>query len=364
MSGAVFCRSLCIKLVHAESEWSARVRGAVPCSGPQRCIVNRDDQGEFFLLHPQTRTLLALIERGGVPPLESLSPAAARVQYRDRRHLLQPAPRPVAAVAELLAEGPNGPIPMRLYRPIPEASDRASPVPVLVYFHGGGFVIGDLETHDSVCRELTALSGCAVLAVDYRLAPEHRFPAAVLDCVAATRWLRDHAQELALDPERIAVGGDSAGGTLAAVVAIDARERGDLAIAFQLLVYPVTDMRCASPSYTENGRGYLLTADTMRYFAAHYLADGSQADDWRASPLLHPNLANLPPALVLTAGYDPLRDEGVAYAERLTSAGCRASTVSFPRQIHGFVTMGKLIDEAATALAICAGELRRVLRAE
>lgn len=313
------------------------------------------------MLHPQTRALLTLIERAGIPPLELLTPGVARAQYRDRRDLLQPAPRPVAAVTELHAEGPGGPIPMRLYRPFPDASDRASPV--LVYFHGGGFVIGDLETHDGVCRDLAGLAGCAVIAVDYRLAPEHRFPAAILDCAAATRWIRDHAAELALDPERIAVGGDSAGGTLAAVVAIDARERADLAIAFQLLIYPVTDLHCDSPSYAENAHGYLLSQATMRYFVANYLAYPAQADDWRASPLLQPNLADLPPALVLTAGYDPLRDEGEAYAERLTGAGCHVSTVRFPRQIHGFLTMGRVIDEANTALAICAAELRRVLGA-
>ncbi len=313
------------------------------------------------MLHPQTRALLSVIERGALPTLESQGPVAARLQYRDRRHLLQPAPRPVAAVVELLAEGPDGPIPLRLYRPHPVSSEGTSPV--LIYFHGGGFVIGDLDTHDSLCRDLAMLSGCAIVAVDYRLAPEHRFPAAVVDCVAATRWVRDHAAELALDPDRLAVGGDSAGGTLAAVVAIDARERADLAIAFQLLIYPVTDLRCNSASYAENGRGYLLTQETMRWFVANYLADPAQADDWRASPLLHPDLSNLPPALVLTAGYDPLRDEGAAYAGRLASAGARASTVSFPGQIHGFVTMGKLIDEASTALATCAAELRRVLGA-
>jgi acetyl esterase len=316
---------------------------------------------EFSMLHPQTRALLALVERGKVPPLETLSPTAARLQYRDRRHLLQPAPRAIAELAELRAEGPDGSIPMRLYRPHLRAAD--APSPVLVYFHGGGFVIGDLDTHDSVCRELALLSGCAIVAVDYRLAPEHRFPAAVVDCAAATRWVRDQAGALSLDPTRLAVGGDSAGGTLAAVVAIDARERGDLAIAFQLLIYPVTDLHCDTPSYAENGRGYLLTEATMRWFVAQYLADPADADDWRASPLRHPNLTKLPPALVLTAGYDPLRDEGTAYAGRLASAGNRASSVCFPGQIHGFVTMGKLIDEASTALAVCAAELRRVLAA-
>ncbi len=223
-------------------------------------------------------------------------------------------------------------------------------------------MIGDLDTHDTLCREFANLSGCAIVAVDYRLAPEHRFPAAVDDCSAATRWVHAHAAELGLDAARLAVGGDSAGGNLAAVVAIDARDRGDLPIAFQLLIYPATDQRCTTASHAENGQGYLLTRESMEYFGTHYIADQAQFIDWRASPLLHPDLANLPPALVLTAGVDPLRDEGAAYAERLTAAGNRASHVLFPRQVHGFITMGKVIDEANAAVALCAAELKRALK--
>jgi acetyl esterase len=233
---------------------------------------------------------------------------------------------------------------------------------VLVYYHGGGWVIGDLDTHDTLCREIANLSACAVVAVDYRLAPEHRFPAAVDDCLAATRWVRAHASELRLDASRLAVGGDSAGGNLAAVVAIDARERGDLPIAFQLLIYPATDMQRTFLSHVENAQGYNLTKDSMDYFVGHYIADAAQYQDWRASPLLHPDLSNLPPALVLTAGFDPLRDEGAAYAERLTAAGSAASYVLFAREIHGFVLMGKVLDEARSAVALCAAELRRALR--
>jgi acetyl esterase len=280
--------------------------------------------------------------------------------YLERRELTQPPPPEVAGVRNLQASGPHGPIALRLYRPL--GPPETALLPALVYYHGGGWVIGDLDTHDTLCRELANLSGCAVVAVDYRLGPEHRFPAAVDDCVAATRWVRDHAGELGLDAARLAVGGDSAGGNLAAVVSIDARDRGDLAIAFQLLVYPATDMHRTAPSHAENGQGYLLTSDTMEYFAGHYIADPAQYDDWRASPLLHPDLSNLPPALVLTAGFDPLRDEGAAYAERLTAAGNKASHVLFPRQIHGFLTMGRAIDEANTAVALCAAELRRALQ--
>jgi acetyl esterase len=312
------------------------------------------------MLHPQARALLDLIEQKGLPPTHTLSTAEARAVYRERRFFTQPSPPKIGYVQDLPASGPSGPIPLRLFRPL--GSSHAAVLPVLIYYHGGGWVMGDLDTHDTLCRELANLAGCALVAVDYRLAPEQPFPAAVADCVAATRWVHDHAGELKLDGSRLAVGGDSAGGNLAAVVSIDARDRGDPPIAFQLLIYPATDMHCTAPSHVENGQGYLLTRDTIDYFVGHYIADRTQHGDWRASPLLCPDLSNLPPALVLTAGFDPLRDEGAAYAKRLTACGNRAAYVLFPRQIHGFVTMGKVIDEAGTAIALCAGELRRVLK--
>ena len=262
-------------------------------------------------------------------------------------------------VRDLQAPGPGGPIPLRGYRPAGSAP--ADVLPALVYYHGGGWTIGDLDTHDTLSRELCNLSGCAVVAVDYRMGPEHRFPAAVDDALAATYWVRAQAAELGIDASRLAVGGDSAGGNLAAVVAIAARDAGDLPIAFQLLIYPATDMRCVHPSHTSNGQGYVLTSDSIRYFHDHYIDDPRHDLDWRASPLLHPDLSRLPPALVLTAGYDPLRDEGLDYARALTAAGNRAAYVCFERQIHGFITMGRLIDEANAAVSMCAAELRRVL---
>jgi acetyl esterase len=311
------------------------------------------------MLHPQTRALLDLIEQKKIPPTHTLSVADARAYYRDRRGVTQPAPPEVALVRDLQASGPAGPIPLRLYRPM--GSSESALLPVLVYYHGGGWVIGDLDTHDSLCRALCNESGCAVVSVDYRLAPEHRFPAAVNDALAATRWVRAQAAELKLDASRLAVGGDSAGGNLAAVVSIAARDSGDLPITFQLLIYPATDQHRSAPSHTTNGEGYLLTRDTMDYFSGHYITDPAQYQDWRSSPLLHTDLSKLPPALVLTAGYDPLRDEGAAYAEALTAAGNRASYVCFERQIHGFITMGKLLDEANTAVTMCAAALRRAL---
>jgi len=300
-----------------------------------------------------------LMAERGVPPTHTLSPAEARAFYRERRTFTQPEPPQVAAVRELTATTPQGDIPLRLYRPL--GSDATTVLPVLVYYHGGGWVIGDLDTHDTLCRELANAAGCAVVAVDYRMGPEHRFPAAVDDVLAATRWVREQAGALRLDPGRLAVGGDSAGGNLAAVVALAARDAGDLPIAFQLLIYPATDMRRGHPSHTTNGDGYVLTRDTLAYFHDHYIADPAHDLDWRASPLLHTDLAGLPPALVITAGYDPLRDEGLDYARALTEAGNRATCVCFERQIHGFITMGRVLDEANTAVALCAAELRRVL---
>jgi len=303
------------------------------------------------MLHPQAAALLRLIEDKAVPPTHTLTPEQARSWYRERRAFTQPAPPEVAAVRELKAAG----IPLRLYRPLGSASSES--LPVLVYYHGGGWVIGDLETHDTLCRQLCNGSGCAVVAVDYRLAPEHRFPAAVDDSFAALRWVQLNAAELKLDGSRIAVGGDSAGGNLAAVTAILARDAGDLPLRLQLLVYPATDQRRGAPSHETNGQGYLLTRDSITYFHDHYIADARHDLDWRCSPLLHENLRALPPAFVLTAGYDPLRDEGLQYAQALTAAGNRATLVCFERQIHGFITMGKVIDEANVAVQLCAAQL-------
>lgn len=309
------------------------------------------------MLDPQAKALIDLIAERGLPPTHTLSPADARAFYRERRSFSQPAPRALAEVRDLVAPGPLGPIPLRLYRP----ASAAAAAPALVYFHGGGWVIGDLDTHDVLCRELAADAGCVVVSVDYRMGPEHRFPAAPDDCLAATRWLQAQAGVLGLDATRFAVGGDSAGGNLAAVVSLAWRDAGEaVPLKFQLLIYPATDMRAGAPSHTSNGQGYVLTSDTIAYFQGHYLRPDQQGD-WRASPLLHGNLAGLPPALVLTAGFDPLRDEGRQYADALSAAGSTAQYVCFERQIHGFITMGRVIDEANVAVGLCALALRRAL---
>jgi acetyl esterase len=310
------------------------------------------------MLDPQARALLDLIIERGVPPTHTLTPAEARRFYLERRAVTQPLPPDVGQVLPLAAEGPAGPVPLRLYVP----AGGSAPHPVLVYFHGGGWTIGDLDTHDVLCRQLCVAAGVAVVSVDYRLGPEHRFPAAFDDCLAATRWVRREAAALGLDAARLAVGGDSAGGNLAADVSIAMRDAGEAPPAFQLLIYPATDMRAMAPSHTANAQGYLLTADSIAYYRGHYIADPAQWSDWRASPLLAADHSHLPPALVLTAGFDPLRDEGRQYADALSAAGTKAQYVCFERQIHGFITMGRVIDEANTAVELCAVALRRALR--
>jgi acetyl esterase len=307
------------------------------------------------MLDPQAKALIDLIAEKALPPTHMLSPADARAYYRDRRGFSQPAPRAMAEVRDLAAPGPLGEIALRLYRPagLPAAA------PTLVYYHGGGWVIGDLDTHDVLCRQLADEAHCVVVSVDYRMGPEHRFPAAPDDCLAATRWLQAQAGTLGLDATRFAVGGDSAGGNLAAVVALAWRDAAEqVPLAFQLLIYPATDMRAGAPSHTSNGQGYVLTSDTIAYFQSHYLGR-DQLTDWRASPLLAANLAGLPPALVMTAGFDPLRDEGRQYADALSAAGSTAQYICFERQIHGFITMGRVIDEANLAVGLCALALRR-----
>jgi acetyl esterase len=308
------------------------------------------------MLDPQARALIDLMVERRIPPVHTLSPADARRYYLERRAFTQPDPPAVAQVRELRA----GAVPLRAYRPAGAVA--AARLPVLVYFHGGGWTIGDLDTHDVLCRQLANGSGCGVVAVDYRLGPEHRFPAAVDDCVAATRWVREHGAEYGLDAARLAVGGDSAGGNLAAVVCLALRDAGDERPAFQLLIYPATDMRAIAPSHTANAQGYLLTSDSIAYYRGHYMGDAAWTD-WRASPLLAASLAGLPPALVLTAGFDPLRDEGRQYADALSAAGVPAQYVCFERQVHGFVTMGRVIDEAIAAVDLCAAALRRALAA-
>jgi acetyl esterase len=298
------------------------------------------------------KAVIDLILKSGMPAFHQLSPRDARKLFRDTRPASAPTPPQIGAVRDL-----PGPVPLRLYRPAGVAD--AEPLPVYVSFHGGGWVMGDLDTHDVVCRQLAAQSGACVVSVDYRLAPEHKFPAAAHDAWAAVRWIVAHAAQLDLDPGRLAVGGESAGATLAAVVALLARDAGAPAIALQVLLYPVTDLAAETRSYAQFADGYMLTRDAMRWFKAQYLAKPEDAADWRASPLRAPSLAGLPPALIITAGFDPLRDEGEAYAERLRAAGVTVDYVCYGGMIHGFVPMGKVIDSALHAVKLIGDSLRQ-----
>ncbi len=311
-------------------------------------------------LDPQARAVIDLVISSGRPAYHQLSPKDARQLFRETRPASTPTPPRIGMVRDLTADGPLGPIPLRVYRPA--GVPASTPLAVLVFFHGGGWVIGDLETHDVLCRQLTAGSGVSVVSVDYRLAPEHKFPAAVDDAWAATRWVVAHAGELAVDASRLAVGGDSAGGNLAAVVALLARDKGAPAIAVQVLIYPVTDLVGETRSYRDFAEGYLLTREGMRWFIAHYLTAEAEAADWRASPIRAQSLAGLPAALIVTAGFDPLRDEGEAYAERLRDAGVRVDSVCYGGMIHGFVPMGRLLDTAGRAISLIAGSLSQALR--
>lgn len=301
-----------------------------------------------------------LYRLSGRPPLETQSPAEAREAMLRARAILQPDAPQVGEVRDIVAAGPAGPIPLRIYRPAGETRKR---LPGLIYFHGGGWVIGDLDSHDTLCRELCEKARIAVVSVHYRLAPEHRFPAAVDDAIAATADICSRAEELQLDPERIAVGGDSAGGNLAAVVCIGARNSGRPRLAFQLLIYPAVDATFSMESHQTRGEVLPLTRGAITWFKDHYLgADTKNLRDWRVSPMFAETLAGLPPAYVLTAGFDVLCDEGLEYARRLASAGVNVRTLHMPGMIHGFITMGRIVAGANEAVAECARALERQLR--
>lgn len=297
-------------------------------------------------LHPDSQNVLDIIRQSGRQPYEAMSVAQARATYAAGREATMGPPQPVAAVEALEISGPGGVLPLRLYRP---AAKDDGALPLLVYFHGGGWVLGGIDSHDGLCRRLANGSGCAVASVEYRLAPEHPFPAAIEDATAALQALSRMAASLGLDPGRIAVGGDSAGGTLAAVAALRARDEGGPRLAFQLLLYPVCDMAMDAASHVAFAEGHLLTRATLEWFRKHYLGE-TGPDDWRASPLRAESLAGLPPAFVLTASHDPLRDEGEAYARRLVEAGVPTTTWRVEGMLHGFLPMDKLISDAASTV--------------
>jgi acetyl esterase len=307
-------------------------------------------------LDPQARVVLDQMGEMGGPPINELSVKEARLASAALAALQGP-PEPVGSVEDRTIPGPDGGLPIRIYVPFGNG-----PFPVLVYFHGGGWVIGDIESSDGLCRILTNAAGCIVVSVDYRLAPEHPFPAAADDAYHATLWAATNASSFGADASRIAVGGDSAGGNLAAVVAQMARDRGKTAICFQLLIYPVIDAACNTPSYSENAEGYFLTRDAMQWFWNHYVPNDADRNHPYASPLRASNLAGLPAALVITAEFDPLRDEGERYAESMSAAGTPVQLTRFDGMIHGFFAMGALIDQGKTAIQQSAAALRTAFK--
>lgn len=310
-------------------------------------------------IDPGAQQVIDLIKAAGRPPYETVGHLEARRLYLEARRVLQPDPMPIAETRDLTAPGPTGPMAVRLYRARPSTNGELQPA--LIYFHGGGWVIGSLDSHDGVCRGLANGADCTVISVDYRLAPEHKFPAAIEDAIAATEWIAANAKSLGIDANRLAVGGDSAGGNLAAVVALNARDRGTPKLRFQLLIYPACDMSMTLPSIAELAEQLPLTRSTMKWFVDLYLRDAADVGDWRASPLKAESLTNLPPAYVLTAGCDPLRDEGEAYAAALKAAGVHVEAKRFDGQIHGFMTMGKFIPDAAKGMSEMSATLKRAL---
>ena len=310
------------------------------------------------MLDKEARSLLDLMEQAvqaGRPRLNTLPYAEGRLAVDKMSEDSEAEPPEVGAVADGAFAGPGGQIGFRRYRPL-----GASPgaLATLIYYHGGGFVIGNLDTHDSTCRRLANRSRCQVISIDYRLSPEHPFPAPTDDGVAAFRHIRDNAPIFDADPARLAVGGDSAGGAIAAVVCQTCCDAGDPGPAFQMLIYPATDSSRVSASRTAFAEGYFLTRDLIDWFWKAYVPAGVDQSDLRLSPLLARDFSGLPPAFVLTAGYDPLRDEGRAYADRLIDAGVKTTYVNFPGTIHGFFSLTRFLqqglkanDEAAAVLA-------------
>ena len=303
-------------------------------------------------LHPAIKTLLDQVAAQGSPPLSSQGVELVRQGYVATRGFLSEKPD-VANVEDRVIPGPAGDIPVRIYTP-----DGVAPYPVLVYYHGGGWVIGSIETHDGICRAYANAAGCIVVNVDYRLAPEHRFPAAVDDAFAVLNWVAEHAADFGGDPSRMAVGGESAGANLSAVIAQLATEAGRPALKYQILAYPVTNLAFDTESYETNADGYFLTQESMRWFWDLYLNDESEGADPKASPLLREDVSGLPSGIVITPEYDPLRDEGIAYGRRLKEAGVDFEVWVPDGMIHEFLGMTNILPEAKQAIETLGGKLR------
>lgn len=298
-------------------------------------------------LDPGARQVLEIGRQAGAPPFEAGTPADARRAYNNGLPAQQGEHEPVAAIEERTIAGPGGPLRLRIYR---GQGALVSGAPALLYLHGGGWVIGNLESHDEICRWFANIARCVVVCPDYRLAPEHKFPAGLDDCLATLSFLRSSAGALGIDGGRIAVAGDSAGGNLATVVALMPRGAQDSPLTAQLLFYPNTDASQTSDSYRRFGEGFGLTASTMAWFRNHYIRSATDIDDWRVSPLRASSLYGAPPAFIAIAGHDILVDEGEAYARRLQEDGVKLKVQRWPEQIHGFVSMGHYIPAARQAV--------------
>jgi acetyl esterase len=310
-------------------------------------------------LDPESQRLIDLMAAANRPAWNTLSPEAARELYLSLRPAAQgPRPTDVKVVDRTIA-GPAGDLPVRIYRPASAAAD--AKLPGLVYAHGGGWVFGNLDSHDVLCAQLALEAGIAVVAIDYRLAPEARFPGAFDDIVAGLKWVAANGPSVGIDPAKLAIGGDSAGGNLAAAVTIWVRDNGGPRLRLQLLAYPVTDAVARAESYRRYEDGYGLNAATMEWFFDHYTPDKAARGDWRVSPLRAGSLAGLPPALVITAGFDPLRDEGRAYAFRLQQEGTQADLMEFGGMLHGFLSSPMLLHGARRGTTIAAAALREAL---
>jgi len=309
-------------------------------------------------LSSESRAALDLLDELGVPPLDALPPAQARPILNELFKTQPEDQEAVDSISELAIPVPGGAVPARLYKPAV-----AEKPPVMVHFHGGGWVIGNLDSHDGICRSFANLSGCAVLAVEYRKAPEFRYPVAVDDCFAATQWIAANGASLGVDTSQLGVMGDSAGGNLAAATALRCRDAGGPRLGVQVLNYPAVDATMAMPSVTENRDGYFLTEGAMTYFWGHYLGDPSRARETSASPLFAASLSDLPPAYVVTAGFDPLRDEGDAYAQRLLDAGVEVAHECVKDTFHGFLLMPRIIADASRIITAEAAFARAKLGA-
>jgi len=306
-------------------------------------------------LDPQVEIILGLAKQANLPEIWQLTPEQGREQYLMRVNKLK-FTEPIFHTEDRRITGLGGSIPIRIY--MPRELKSAERLPVLMWFHGGGFVIGSLETHDSVCRMLANRADCIVVSVDYRLAPEFKFPAAVEDCEAALKWVALHAAEFGGDSSCIAVGGDSAGANLATVIAILARDAAHPKLAFQLLVYPCTAPEPETASHYKFKEGYVLTRNSITWFYRQYQRSGRDANDFRFAPLVHDDLSGLPASLIIVAGFDPLRDEGIEYARKLIEAGNRVRLSNYEGMVHGFYLMGGAVDGAQRAVAESAQAMR------